>query len=239
MARPILAKGQVDVRARGRRRCVAHGCTGKGNDQVRFELAYQALAPELSVIAPWRTWEIRSREDALDYATSATASRSPRREPRSTRAIATCGTSATKGGALEDPATRRPTTSGCSPSIRARRPTSRVDLTLGFENGVPVALDGARMDPVAAVERLNDLGGKHGVGRVDICENRLVGMKSRGVYETPGGTIILEALRTSRSTRATSRPSAAPRRARSTTRSSAAWTSRAASTRATRRASSA
>jgi argininosuccinate synthase len=198
MARPILARAQVAYAHEVGAKHVAHGCTGKGNDQVRFELAYQALDPELTVIAPWRTWEIRSREDAIDYANrhripiTATKTKIYSRD-RNLWHISH------EGGALEDPANTPPDDVWMLTVDPRRAPDEPRIVTLGFEKGVPVALDGARIDPVTLVERLNAIGGEHGVGRVDITENRLVGMKSRGVYETPGGTIILEGLRTLRS----------------------------------------
>ena len=197
MARPILAKGQVDYALRIGADAVAHGCTGKGNDQVRFELAYQALGPELEVIAPWRHWEIRSREDAIDYAAKVqvpiTASRTKiYSRDRNLWHISH------EGGALESPGNAPPDDVWMLTTDPRQAPDQPLELTLSFAHGVPTALNGEALDPVALIARLNDLGGQHGVGRVDICENRLVGMKSRGVYETPGGTIVLEALRTLR-----------------------------------------
>ncbi|MFO1052886.1 MAG: argininosuccinate synthase [Planctomycetota bacterium] len=198
MARPILARAQVAYAHEVGARTVAHGCTGKGNDQVRFELAYQALDPDLEVIAPWRNWDIRSREDAIDYAAkhqvpiTATKTKIYSRD-RNLWHISH------EGGALEDPANSPPDDVWMLTVDPRKAPDEPRIVTLGFEQGVPVSVDGARLDAVALVERLNKLGGEHGVGRVDITENRLVGMKSRGVYETPGGTIVLEAARTLRS----------------------------------------
>jgi argininosuccinate synthase len=197
MARPILAKVQVDYAREVGAKYVAHGCTGKGNDQVRFELTYQALAPDLEIIAPWREWDIRSREDAIDYAEARkipiTASRTKiYSRDRNLWHISH------EGGALEDPANSPPEDVWMLTVSPEKAPDEPRILTLGFEAGVPVSVDGKKHSPEALVARLNELGGFHGVGRVDICENRLVGMKSRGVYETPGGTIILEALRTLR-----------------------------------------
>jgi len=197
MARPILAKGQVDYALEIGADAVAHGCTGKGNDQVRFELAYQALGPNLEIIAPWRHWDIRSREDALDYADKrgiqVTASRTKiYSRDRNLWHISH------EGGALESPGNAPPDDVWVMTTDPQKAPNEPMELTLGFEAGVPVALNGETLAPEVLLARLNDLGGKHGVGRVDICENRLVGMKSRGVYETPGGTIILEAARTMR-----------------------------------------
>ena len=189
MARPIIARGQVEVAHAVGATAVAHGCTGKGNDQVRFELTYAALAPDLRVIAPWREWSIRSREDALDYASlhgiPVAASRAKiYSRDRNLWHISH------EGGPLEDPAwaptedvfqlTRAPEAAPDRPEL----------VTLTFEAGDPVAVDGVPLGPVALLERLNDVAGVHGVGRVDIVEDRLVGMKSRGVYETPGGTLL-------------------------------------------------
>ncbi|MEO6597222.1 MAG: argininosuccinate synthase [Planctomycetota bacterium] len=197
MARPILAKGQVDYAKEIGADAVAHGCTGKGNDQVRFELAYQALAPELEVIAPWRHWDIRSREDALDYADKhgiqVTASRTKiYSRDRNLWHISH------EGGALESPANAPPDDVWVMSTDPRKAPDEPLELSLGFAAGVPISLNGEALPPEVLLTKLNELGGKHGVGRVDICENRLVGMKSRGVYETPGGAIVLEAARTMR-----------------------------------------
>jgi argininosuccinate synthase len=197
MARPILAKGQVEYAKSIGADAVAHGCTGKGNDQVRFELAYQALGPELEVIAPWRHWAIRSREDALDYADKRGIQVTASRTKIYSRDKNLWHISH-EGGALESPGNAPPDdvwTLTVDPRLAPDQP---LELTLGFVAGVPVALDGEALPPEVLLARLNDLGAGHGVGRVDICENRLVGMKSRGVYETPGGTIVLEAARTLR-----------------------------------------
>jgi argininosuccinate synthase len=197
MARPILAKAQVERAREIGADALAHGCTGKGNDQVRFELAYQALAPDLEVIAPWRSWSIRSREDAIDYAEKrgipVTASRTKiYSRDRNLWHISH------EGGALEDPANAPPDDVWMLTVAPEKAPDRAQVVTIGYEAGVPVALDGKVLAPEALVAELNGIGGRHGVGRVDITENRLVGMKSRGVYETPGGTILLEGLRTLR-----------------------------------------
>jgi argininosuccinate synthase len=197
MARPILAKGQVEYAKSIGADAVAHGCTGKGNDQVRFELAYQALAPQLEVIAPWRTWTIRSREDALDYADQRGIPVAASRAKIYSRDRNLWHISH-EGGALESPGNAPPDDVWMLTVDPQQAPASPHELTLGFQAGVPVALNGEALPPEVLLQRLNELGGKHGVGRVDICENRLVGMKSRGVYETPGGTIVLEAARTLR-----------------------------------------
>ena len=192
MARPVIARRQVEVAREVGATALAHGCTGKGNDQVRFELTYGALAPDLAVIAPWREWSIRSREDALEYAAAhgvpVTATRaSIYSRDRNLWHISH------EGGPLEDPAwvptpdvfmlTR-------APEDAPDRPTT---VTIAFEEGYPVAVDGEALGPVALVERLNEVAGLHGVGRADIVEDRLVGMKSRGIYETPGGTLLYQA----------------------------------------------
>ena len=197
IARPLLAKAQVDYAREIGATHLSHGCTGKGNDQVRFELAYMALAPELQVIAPWREWTIRSREDALDYAEQhgipVTASRTKiYSRDRNLWHISH------EGGALEDPANAPPDDVWVLTVDPLRAPDKPELLTLGFRQATPVTLNGRELPPEKLLAELNALGGRHGVGRVDIVENRLVGMKSRGVYETPGGTILHEALRTLR-----------------------------------------
>ena len=198
MARPILAKAQVDYAREIGATHVAHGCTGKGNDQVRFELTYMALAPDLKIEAPWREWNIRSREDAIDYAEAKkipiTASRTKiYSRDRNLWHISH------EGGALESPANMPPDDVWMLTVSPEEAPDQPRIVTIGYEKGAPVSVDGRRMAPEALVAHLNEIGGRHGVGRVDITENRLVGMKSRGVYETPGGTIILEGLKTLRS----------------------------------------
>jgi argininosuccinate synthase len=197
MARPILAKAQVEYAREIGATAVAHGCTGKGNDQVRFELAYQALAPDLEVIAPWRDWTIKSREDAIDYAEKhripITASRTKiYSRDRNLWHISH------EGGALEDPANAPPDDVWMLTVSPEKAPDRSQLVRIGYEAGVPVAIDGRKLAPEALVAELNRIGGAHGVGRIDITENRLVGMKSRGVYETPGGTILIEGLRTLR-----------------------------------------
>jgi argininosuccinate synthase len=198
MARPILAKAQVDYAREIGAGVVAHGCTGKGNDQVRFELGYHYLEPDLEIVAPWRDWEIRSREDAIDYALARGIKIAATKEKIYSRDRNLWHISH-EGGALEDPANEPPDDVWMLTTDPRRAPDDAQVVRIGYENGVPVAVDGRPLDPVRLVETLNEVGGRHGVGRVDITENRLVGMKSRGVYETPGGTIILEGLRTLRS----------------------------------------
>ena len=198
MARPILAKAQVDYAREIGATHVAHGCTGKGNDQVRFELTYMALAPDLQIEAPWREWNIHSREDAIDYAEAKkipiTASRTKiYSRDRNLWHISH------EGGALESPANQPPDDVWMLTVAPEKAPDVPQVVTLGYEKGVPVSINGKKLAPEVLVDELNAIGGRHGVGRVDITENRLVGMKSRGVYETPGGTIILEGLKTLRS----------------------------------------
>jgi argininosuccinate synthase len=194
IARPLLAKRQVEVALNVGADALAHGCTGKGNDQVRFELAYAALAPDLKVIAPWREWDIRSREDALAYARA--------------RKIPLEGVDQTKlysrdenlwhisheGGPLEDPAFEPEESMFLWTVSPEKAPDQPEYVEIGFEAGIPVSIDGEMLGGVELLTRLNQLGSKHGVGRADVVENRLVGMKSRGVYETPGGTILHAAL---------------------------------------------
>jgi argininosuccinate synthase len=194
MARPLIAKHQVEIALLEGADAVAHGCTGKGNDQVRFELTYQALAPHLSVIAPWRSWQIRSREDALVYA----AAHNVPVQATAAKIYSLDGNLwhlSHEGGILEDPWAEPPEDAFGLTVSPEEAPDTPVYVTIGFEEGWPVSIDGQQLDPLPLVERLNDLGGAHGVGRIDLLENRLVGMKSRGVYETPGGTILATAHR--------------------------------------------
>jgi argininosuccinate synthase len=194
IARPLLAKKQVEVALRTGCDALAHGCTGKGNDQVRFELTYKALAPQLAVIAPWREWTINSREDALDYAAkhNVPVSQSTKKIYSRDRNIWHISH---EGGALEDPANAAPDEIWMLTKSPKDAPDKPAEVTIGFEKGVPVSLDGERLSDVALLEKLNKLGGAHGIGRIDLVENRFVGMKSRGCYETPGGTLILAAHR--------------------------------------------
>ena len=189
LARPIIAKRQVEIALAEGAAYVAHGCTGKGNDQVRFELTFQALAPELKVIAPWREWDIRSREDALAYAEKRGIPVAQSKENIYSRDQNLLHLSH-EGGALEDPWTPPPDNLYQISISPAEAPAEPEFVTIGFEKGTPVSVNGKVLEPVPLLEKLNELGGAHGVGRIDIVENRLVGMKSRGVYETPGGTIL-------------------------------------------------
>jgi argininosuccinate synthase len=193
-ARPLIASKQVEIALQTGCDALAHGCTGKGNDQVRFELAYQALAPELAVIAPWREWDIASREDAMDFAAArgipvAATRKDPYSRDRNLWHLSH------EGGRLEDPAWEPDPSLFQLTVAPEEAPDEPERVTVSFESGVPVAVDGERLSPASLIGALNAIGGRHGVGRCDIVENRLVGIKSRGVYETPGGTILVSALR--------------------------------------------
>ncbi len=194
IARPLLAKSQVEVALKTGCDALSHGCTGKGNDQVRFELTYKALAPHLPVIAPWREWDIKSREDALEYAAkhNVPVSQSTKKIYSRDRNIWHISH---EGGALEDPANAAPDEIWMLTKSPKDAPDKPAEVTIGFDKGAPVSVDGERLSGVAILERLNKLGGAHGIGRIDLVENRFVGMKSRGCYETPGGTLILAAHR--------------------------------------------
>jgi argininosuccinate synthase len=194
IARPIIAKHQVEVALAEGATALAHGCTGKGNDQVRFEHAFQALAPELRVIAPWREWDLVSREDCLDYAEAHGVQVEASRTKIHSRDRNLWHVSH-EGGELEG--TDKPVDSSTWRMSNSPQdaPDREEFVEIGFEAGVPVSVDGQRLPPVQLVELLNEIGGRNAIGRIDIVENRFVGMKSRGAYETPGGTLILEALR--------------------------------------------
>jgi len=189
IARPLIAKRQVEIARTEHADAVSHGATGKGNDQVRFELTYAALAPELMVIAPWREWDLGSRTALMDFArrhdipVPVTAER-PYSTDRNLFHISY------EGGILEDPWMEPPPKMFLLTNSPESAPDVPVYVEIDYEAGDPVAVDGNRVPPVALLETLNRLGGEHGVGRVDLVENRFVGMKSRGVYETPGGTIL-------------------------------------------------
>lgn len=196
MARPILAKGQVDVAKKTGCTAVSHGCTGKGNDQVRFESAYAALAPELEIIAPWRmdAWKLSGRLAMLDYLkernipTTASATKIYSRD-RNLWHISH------EGGAIEDPWNAPPEDAWMLTVDPAKAPDKPELVSLQFAKGRPVALNGQKLEAWQIIDKLNSIAGAHGVGRIDLVENRRVGMKSRGLYETPGGTVVVEALR--------------------------------------------
>jgi len=191
-ARPVTAKYLVQVAEREGAGAIAHGCTGKGNDQVRFELSAKALNPYLEVIAPWREWDIRSREDALAYARAHSVPVAATEASMYSRDRNIWHLSH-EGGMLEDPWTEAEEAMYLLTVAPTAAPDTPHYLTIEFEQGTPVAIDGVSLGPVKLLEQLNELGGAHGVGRADLVENRLVGMKSRGVYETPGGTILYTA----------------------------------------------
>jgi argininosuccinate synthase len=192
LARPVIAKHQVEVALKEGADAVAHGCTGKGNDQVRFEHAYQALAPELQIIAPWREWKLKSREDCLQYAEDRNIQVSASREKIHSRDKNLWHLSH-EGGELEDPA-NAPLDSTWQISNSPQSAPDRVEeVEIGFENGTPMSVNRMKLDPVSLVELLNEIGGRNAIGRIDIVENRFVGIKSRGAYETPGGALIVAA----------------------------------------------
>jgi len=189
LARPVIAKHQVEVARQTGCDALAHGATGKGNDQVRFELAYRALGPELGVIAPWREWDLRSRTDCMAYAQKhgipVTATiKKPYSMDRNLMHISY------EGGILEDPWREPDEEMFVLTRAPEKAPDQAQEILLGFERGTPVSLDGERLAPARLLDRLNRVAGTHGIGRVDMVENRFVGMKSRGVYETPGGTVL-------------------------------------------------
>ncbi|BEQ14948.1 argininosuccinate synthase [Desulfoferula mesophila] len=189
LARPVIAKGQVAAARQTGADSVSHGATGKGNDQVRFELGYQALAPDLAIIAPWREWDMNSREALVAYAKKngipvPVTKAKPYSSDRNLLHISF------EGGVLEDPWAAPPEDMFVLSVSPQNAPDHPEELTLEFHKGDPVAIDGEKLSPANLLARLNQLGGKHGIGRVDMVENRYVGMKSRGVYETPGGTIM-------------------------------------------------
>jgi len=193
LARPLIASRQVACAEATGADALAHGCTGKGNDQVRFELAFLALAPELAVIAPWREWDITSREDALAYAERNGIRVLQKKDDLFSR-DGNLWHLSHEGGPLEDPAAVPPESMYRLTASPDRQPARPEHVTIGFEHGVPKAVNGRPLAPVELVETLNALAGRHGVGRADVVESRLVGMKSRGVYETPAGTVLHEAL---------------------------------------------
>ena len=194
LARPVLALGQVEAARKTGADAVAHGCTGKGNDQLRFELTYRALAPDLAVIAPWREWTIQSREDALAYAEARGIPVPVSRESLYSRDRNLFHLSH-EGGILEDPWEAAPADLFRLTADPLAAPDDPAEIVIAFESGFPVAIDGQSFAPHELLARLNAAAGAHGVGRIDIVENRVVGLKSRGVYETPGGTVLMAALR--------------------------------------------
>src|SRR6266436_852868 len=192
IARPVIAKHQVEVALKEGAEAVAHGCTGKGNDQVRFEHAYQALAPDLKVIAPWREWTLKSREDCLDYAEAHGIPVAASREKIHSRDRNLWHISH-EGGELEDAANAPFESTWQLTKSPQEAPDRPEQVEIGFEKGVPVSVGGQALDPISLVELLNEIAGRNAVGRIDLVENRFVGIKSRGCYETPGGTLLLAA----------------------------------------------
>jgi len=189
VARPLIARRQAEIALQEGADALAHGCTGKGNDQVRFELTYMAFAPHLKVIAPWREWNIRSREDALDYAAEHNVPVTATLKSIYSRDRNIWHMSH-EGGILEDPWNEPEEAMYTLTTAPEAAPDEPEYVVIGFEQGTPVSVNGKRLGPVELLLTLNDIGAKHGIGRVDLVENRLVGMKSHGVYETPGGTIL-------------------------------------------------
>lgn len=192
-ARPIIAKRIVEIAKKEGADAICHGCTGKGNDQVRFELTIKAFAPEMKIIAPWRIWDIKSRDEEIDYAEAHNIPLKINRETNYSKDKNLWHLSH-EGLDLEDPANEPDYDKICELGVSPwKAPDKSTYLTIHFEKGVPTAIDGKKMSAVELVETLNQIGGANGVGLVDLVENRLVGMKSRGVYETPGGTILYTA----------------------------------------------
>src|ERR1700759_1771550 len=194
IARPLLSKRQAEVALKTGCEALAHGCTGKGNDQVRFELTYKAIAPQLPVIAPWREWDIISREDAIEYAA---AHKVP--IAQSTTKIYSRDRNiwhiSHEGGALEDPANAAPDEIWMLTKSPNDAPDKAGEVTIGFEKGTPVSVNGKATKAFELLEALNQIGSQHAIGRIDLVENRFVGMKSRGCYETPGGALLMFAVR--------------------------------------------
>ena len=192
MGRPLIARRQVEIARQVGADALAHGCTGKGNDQVRFELTYAAFAPDLPVIAPWREWDIRSREDAITYAEAHNVPVAATRDKIYSRDRNIWHISH-EGGVLENPAAAPPADLFMLTTAPENAPNQPEEVTIGFQSGTPVSVNGAELDAVELLTALNKIGGRHGIGRIDLVEDRLVGMKSRGVYETPGGTLLYSA----------------------------------------------
>lgn len=192
MGRPLIARRQVEIARQVGADALAHGCTGKGNDQVRFELTYAAFAPDLPIIAPWREWDIRSREDAIAYAESHRIPVTATRDKIYSRDRNIWHISH-EGGVLEQTSAAPPADLFMLTTAPENSPNEPEEVTIGFVNGTPASVNGAELDAVDLLGSLNKIGGRHGIGRIDLVEDRLVGMKSRGVYETPGGTLLYSA----------------------------------------------
>jgi len=189
IARPLIAKRLVEIARAEGAEAICHGCTGKGNDQVRFELTAYAMEPDIEIIAPWRTWEFKGRNDLLEYAKKhnipvSTTHEKPYSMDRNILHISF------EGGILEDPWTEAPETLGKMTTPLSKTPENAEYVEISYEQGIPTKLDGQKMSPAELLYKLNIIGGKHGIGKIDIVENRFAGMKSRGIYETPGGTLL-------------------------------------------------
>jgi argininosuccinate synthase len=194
MARPVLAKRQAEIALETGADAVSHGCTGKGNDQVRFELAYKAIAPAVKIIAPWREWTINSREDAIAYARAHNIPIEQTKANIYSRDRNIWHLSH-EGGVLEDPASEPEEAMWQWIASPEKAPEKPAQVEIGFDAGTPVSVNGKKLSAVALLDELNSLAAVHGVGRIDLVENRLVGIKSRGAYETPGGTLLVTAHR--------------------------------------------
>jgi argininosuccinate synthase len=194
MARPVLAKRQAEIALKVGADAVAHGCTGKGNDQVRFELAYKAIAPKVKIIAPWREWKINSREDAIAYAQ---AHKVPVEQTKANiySRDRNIWHLSHEGGVLEDPANEPEESMWQWIASPEKAPNKPATVEIGFEAGTPVSVNGKKRSAMDLLDQLNEIAAEHGVGRIDLVENRLVGIKSRGAYETPGGTLLVTAHR--------------------------------------------
>ncbi|MZQ75424.1 MAG: argininosuccinate synthase [Peptoclostridium sp.] len=192
IARPLIAKKLVEIAKKEGAKYIAHGCTGKGNDQVRFETTMAALAPEIKVIAPWRIWDIESREDAIDYANEKGIEIPVTKEKIYSRDMNLMHISH-EGGAIEDPKNEQPKDLYLMTRTLEEAKDEPTYVEIYFEKGIPTKLDGKEMSPATLLAELNRIGGENGIGVTDILENRLVGMKSRGIYETPGATILMSA----------------------------------------------
>jgi len=191
-ARPLIAKRLVEIARQEGAEAVAHGATGKGNDQVRFELTVKALAPDLKIVAPWRLWDIKSREQAIDYAQARNIS-VPVTKERPYSMDRNLWHLSHEGADLENPANEPKDDVLLLTNSPEKAPSQSAYVEIDFVKGIPVAVNGKQLGPVQIIETLNEIGGLHGIGVIDMVENRLVGMKSRGVYETPGGTILVKA----------------------------------------------
>jgi argininosuccinate synthase len=196
IARPLIAKRQIEIASATGADAVCHGATGKGNDQVRFELSYYALKPGIKIIAPWREWQFKSREDLIEFAETHQIPVAKDKRGESPFSVdANLLHSSSEGKVLEDPAVEPPPYVYQRTISPEQAPDVATIVTIGFEKGDPISIDGKRLSPATLLAKLNDLGRDNGIGRVDLVENRFVGMKSRGVYETPGGTILWHAHR--------------------------------------------